>query len=97
MHLARTKTANPLVYRVTDDVMGGGVSVNALITSSHLTIHTSRLYATAEFDCATCGSDSNPWAALETFKKILKPTHVTIHHQEGQDQTPLISVPPIEA
>ena len=55
MKLAKTKTPNPLVYRVEDDVMGGGVSVNALITTSHLTLHTARKYGTVEFDCATCG------------------------------------------
>ena len=96
MHLARTKTANPLVYRVGDDIMGGGVSVNALITTSHLTIHTSRKYRTMEFDCATCGCDSNPWAALETFKRALKPTHVTMQYQHDEQQTQVISIPPIK-
>lgn len=95
MQLAKTKTPNPLVYRVGDDIMGGGVSVNALITTSHLTIHTSRMYATAEFDCATCGRNSNPWAALETFKRILRPTHVTVQYQHGEQ--PLLTVPPIKA
>jgi len=95
MQLAKTKTPNPLVYRVGDDIMGGGVSVNALITTSHLTIHTSRLYATAEFDCATCGCNSNPWAALETFKRALRPTHVTLQYQHGEQ--PLLTVPPIKA
>ena len=95
MHLAKTKTANPLVYRVGDDIMGGGVSVNALITTSHLTVHTSRMFRTVEFDCATCGCDSNPWAALETFKRILRPTHVTMQYQHGEQQN--IAVPLIKA
>ena len=88
MCLAKTKTANPLVYKVSDDIMGGGVSVNALITTSHLTVHTSKLYGTTEFDCATCGSASNPLAALATFRRILRPTHVTINYEsdEGRDQ-----------
>ena len=88
MCLARTKTTNPLVYKVNDDIMGGGVSVNALITTSHLTVHTSKLYGTAEFDCATCGCASNPFAAFTTFRRILRPTHVTIHYEsdEGRDQ-----------
>ena len=88
MCLARTKTTNPLVYKVSDDIMGGGVSVNALITTSHLTVHTSKLYGTAEFDCATCGCASDPLAALATFRRILRPTHVTIHYEsdEGRDQ-----------
>lgn len=95
MQLAKTKTSNPLVYRVGDDIMGGGVSVNALITTSHLTIHTSRSYATAEFDCATCGCNSNPWAALETIKRALRPTHVTLQYEHGEQ--PLLTVPPIRA
>jgi S-adenosylmethionine/arginine decarboxylase-like enzyme len=97
MNLAKTKTANPLIYKVGDDIMGGGVSVNALITTSHLTVHTSRMYRTVEFDCATCGCDSNPWAALETFKKTLKPTHVTMQYQHDEAQKSVISVPQIKA
>jgi S-adenosylmethionine/arginine decarboxylase-like enzyme len=97
MNLAKTKTANPLIYKVGDDIMGGGVSVNALITTSHLTVHTSRMYRTVEFDCATCGCDSNPWAALETFKKALKPTHVTMQYQHDEAQKSVISVPQIKA
>ena len=93
MHLAKARTANPLVYRVGDDIMGGGVSVNALITTSHLTVHTSRKFRTVEFDCATCGCDSNPWAALDVFKQVLKPTHVTMQYQHGEH--PLLTLPPI--
>jgi S-adenosylmethionine/arginine decarboxylase-like enzyme len=95
MHLAKTKTANPLVYRVGDDIMGGGVSVNALITTSHLTIHTSRKFRTVEFDCATCGCESNPWAALETFKQAMNPTHVTMQYEHGD--RPMLTLPPIRA
>jgi len=93
MQLAKTKTQNPLVYRVTDDIMGGGVSINALITTSHLTIHTSVLHRTVEFDCATCGCDSDPWATLETFKRALKPTHVTMQYE--QDELKTVSLPAI--
>ena len=87
MQLAKTKTENPLVYRVADDIMGGGVSINALITTSHLTVHTSVLHRTVEFDCATCGCDSDPWAALETFKRTLKPTHVTMQYEHDDMKT----------
>ena len=96
MQLAKTRTTNPLVYKVSDDVMGGGVSVNALITTSHLNVHTSKLHRTAEFDCATCGSASNPMAALATFRKALKPIHVTIHH-ESDERHPIASAPTIKA
>ncbi len=94
MHLAKTKTTNPLVYRVADDIMGGGVSVNALITTSHLTVHTSVEHSTVEFDCATCGCDSNPWAALETFKRTLKPTHITMQYEHGKQ---VLTVPIIKS
>jgi S-adenosylmethionine/arginine decarboxylase-like enzyme len=96
MHLARTKTTNPLVYKVGDDIMGGGVSVNALITTSHLTVHTSKLYRTTEFDCATCGYASNPLAALATFRRILKPTHITIHYGSDEIQDQITSAPTIK-
>jgi len=95
MQLAKTKTSNPLVYRVSDDIMGGGVSVNALITTSHLTVHTSRKFRTVEFDCATCGCGSNPWAALDMFRQALGPTHVTMQYQHGE--RPLLALPPIPA
>ena len=94
MQLARTKTQNPLVYRVSDDIMGGGVSINALITTSHLTVHTSVLYRTVEFDCATCGCNSDPWAALETFKRTMKPTHVTMQYEHDEMKTISLSVKP---
>jgi len=94
MQLAKTRMTNPLVYRVEDDVMGGGVSVNALITTSHLTLHTSRKHRTVEFDCATCGCDSNPWAALDLFRETLKPTHVTMQYQHGEH--PMLTLPPIK-
>jgi S-adenosylmethionine/arginine decarboxylase-like enzyme len=97
MRLAKTKTTNPLVYKVSDDIMGGGVSVNALITTSHLTVHTSKLYGTAEFDCATCGCASNPLAALATFRRILRPTHVTIQYESDEMRDQIIPAPPIKA
>lgn len=96
MRLAKTRTKNPLVYRVGNDIMGGGVSVNALITTSHLTVHTSKLYATIEFDCATCGRTSNPWAALETFKRTFKPTHVTMQYEHDElKQQEMATIQPI--
>lgn len=95
MKLAKTKAQNPLVYKVENDIMGGGVSVNAIITTSHLTIHTSRLHGTAEFDCATCGCDSNPWAALETIKRALKPLHVTIQYEFEELPKEVVPVPSI--
>ena len=96
MRLAKTKTTNPLVYSVGDDIMGGGVSVNAIITTSHLTVHSSKLYGTVEFDCATCGSASNPLAALATFRRVLRPTHVTIQYQSDEILEKIMSAPAIK-
>ena len=93
MQLAKTRTQNPLVYKVGDDIMGGGVSVNALITTSHLTVHTSKLYGTIEFDCATCGCNSDPWAALETFKSEMKASHVTMQYEHDEVQQQILTVP----
>ena len=97
MRLAKTKTTNPLVYKVSDDIMGGGVSVNALITTSHLIVHTSKLYRTAEFDCATCGCTSNPSAALATFRRMLRPTHVTVQYESDEMRDQILSVPTIKS
>jgi len=97
MRLAKTKTTNPLVYKVSHDIMGGGVSVNALITTSHLTVHTSKLYGTVEFDCATCGCTSNPVAALATFRRILRPTHITIQYESDEVKEQIMSAPTIKA
>jgi S-adenosylmethionine/arginine decarboxylase-like enzyme len=97
MQLAITTTQNPVVYKVGNDIMGGGVSVSALITTSHLTIHTSRLYRTVEFDCATCGVDSNPWAALDTFKHALRPTHVATQYEHDDLRERVLALPSVKA
>ena len=74
---------NPLVYKVDEDVMGGGVSVNALITTSHLTIHSAKDYSAVEFDCATCGPESRPEEAFKVFENFLKPKKVKIWFKKG--------------
>jgi len=79
MKLAVTSGENPMHYRISDDAMGGGVSVNALITTSHLTIHSARKHRIVEFDCATCGQNSHPEKALEVFKQFLKTNTLKIH------------------
>lgn len=81
MELARTGGENPLHYKVDDDAMGGGVSINALIVTSHLTIHTSKKYNSVEFDCATCGEDSAPEEALKVFMDFLKAERVEIRYK----------------
>jgi S-adenosylmethionine/arginine decarboxylase-like enzyme len=74
---------NPLVYKVDEDIMGGGVSVNALITTSHLTVHSSKDYSAVEFDCATCGPESRPEEAFRMFQEFLKPTKAKIWYKKG--------------
>jgi S-adenosylmethionine/arginine decarboxylase-like enzyme len=74
---------NPLVYKVDEDIMGGGVSVNALITTSHLTVHSARDYSSVEFDCATCGPESRPEEALRVFEEFLKPRKIKIWFRKG--------------
>lgn len=74
---------NPLVYKVDEDIMGGGVSVNALITTSHLTIHSAKDYSSVEFDCATCGPESRPEEAFKVFEEFLKPKKVKIWLKKG--------------
>ncbi len=74
---------NPIVYKVDEDIMGGGVSVNALITTSHLTIHSAKDYSAVEFDCATCGPQSRPEEAFKVFQEFLKPKKVKIWFKKG--------------
>ncbi len=74
---------NPLVYKVDEDIMGGGVSVNALITTSHLTIHSAKDYSSVEFDCATCGPESRPEEAFKVFEEFLKPKKIKIWFRKG--------------
>jgi S-adenosylmethionine/arginine decarboxylase-like enzyme len=74
---------NPLVYKVDEDIMGGGVSVNALITTSHLTVHSAKDYSSVEFDCATCGPESRPEEAFRVFEEFLKPRKVKIWFRKG--------------
>ena len=74
---------NPLVYKVNQDIMGGGVSVNALITTSHLTIHSAKDYSAVEFDCATCGPESRPEEAFKVFEKFLEPKKIKIWFKKG--------------
>jgi len=93
MCLAKMKSKNPLVYKVREDIMGGGVSVNTLITTGQLTVHTCKLYEAVEFDCATCSCDSNPWLALETFKRTLRPTHVTMQYEFDETRHHVVSAP----
>lgn len=51
----------------------GGVSVIALITESHIALHTWHEYKYATLDIYTCGNDADPQAAFDYIVKTLKP------------------------
>lgn len=57
----------------------GGVSVIALITESHITIHTWSEYNYASVDVYTCGNKSNPLKAFKYIIQRLRPKYYTIH------------------
>lgn len=51
----------------------GGVSVIALITESHVALHTWNEYKYASIDIFTCGEHSDPQAAYKYVIEALKP------------------------
>ncbi len=51
----------------------GGVTVMALITESHVVLHTWNEYKYATLDIYTCGEKSNPNAAFDYIVEQLKP------------------------
>lgn len=55
-----------------------GVSGVAVISESHLSIHTWPEMDYAAIDVFTCGRNVKPYKALEVLKKILKPKKVEI-------------------
>lgn len=60
----------------------GGVSVLALITESHIAIHTWTNYRFATLDIYTCGEKSDPWKAFEYVLSILKPRTFKVHYAD---------------
>jgi S-adenosylmethionine decarboxylase len=56
----------------------GGVSVIALITESHISIHTWVEYSYATVDVYTCGDQSDPWRAMEYIIEKLKPKRYSV-------------------
>ena len=51
----------------------GGVSVMALVTESHVVLHTWNEYKYATLDIYTCGEHSDPHAAFNFVVQALKP------------------------
>ncbi len=65
----------------------GGVSVLALITESHIAVHTWPEYRYAAVDVFTCGDHSDPKAAFEHIVKALKPKLVVQHYADRSSLT----------
>ena len=65
----------------------GGVSVLALITESHIAVHTWPEYKYAAVDVFTCGDHSDPKAAFEHIAKALKPKWVDQHYADRSSLT----------
>ncbi|MEM5806171.1 MAG: adenosylmethionine decarboxylase [Candidatus Aenigmatarchaeota archaeon] len=60
----------------------GGVSVIALVTESHVAIHTWIEYNYATVDIYTCGEHTDPWKAFEYIKNALKPKFYTVNYAD---------------
>lgn len=58
----------------------GGVSVLALVTESHIAIHTWPEYDYATIDVYTCGGQSDPWKAFYYLVNILQPEKYTVNY-----------------
>ena len=65
----------------------GGVSVLALISESHIAVHTWPEYKYAAVDVFTCGDHSDPEAAFEHIVKALKPRWVVQHYADRSSLT----------
>ncbi len=57
----------------------GGVSVIALVTESHISIHAWSEYNYASVDVYTCGSKSKPLKAFKYIVEKLKPKKYSVH------------------
>lgn len=64
----------------------GGVSVIALITESHVAIHTWIEYSYATVDVYTCGEHTNPWKAFEYIKDALKTKSYTVNYADRSSE-----------
>lgn len=67
----------------------GGVSVIALITESHIAVHTWVEYNYATVDVYTCGRASDPEAAFDFIVSQLKPREYTKHFSDRSSKPKL--------
>jgi len=66
--------------------LGGGVSVIALLTESHIALHAWKVHSYATVDVYTCGDESNPQAAFNHIRKVLKPKRYQMFYADRSDQ-----------
>lgn len=66
----------------------GGVSILALITESHIALHTWTEYRYATLDIYTCGEKSDPWTAFEYIVLKLKPKTFKVSYSD-RSSTPI--------
>ncbi|MCS7108037.1 MAG: adenosylmethionine decarboxylase [Sulfolobales archaeon] len=67
----------------------GGVSVLALITESHIALHTWVEYRFATLDIYTCGEKSDPWTAFEYLVSMLKPKTFRVNYSDRSSTPPI--------
>ncbi|MEM0453579.1 MAG: adenosylmethionine decarboxylase [Sulfolobales archaeon] len=67
----------------------GGVSVLALITESHIALHTWVEYKYATVDIYTCGEKSDPWTAFEYIISMLKPKTFKVNYSDRSSTPPI--------
>jgi S-adenosylmethionine decarboxylase len=60
----------------------GGVSVIALVTESHIALHTWSEYNYATLDVYTCGEESDPEAAFLEMVEKLKPQRYEVYYAD---------------
>lgn len=65
----------------------GGVSAIALVTESHIAIHTWVEYEYATVDIYTCGQHTEPWRGFEAVLNILKPRKYRVGYVDRSQTT----------
>jgi S-adenosylmethionine decarboxylase len=60
----------------------GGISVMALVSESHIMLHTWREYGYATVDIYTCGAQSDPYAAFDYLVSVLRPKRHKLFHAD---------------
>ncbi|MEL9997476.1 MAG: adenosylmethionine decarboxylase [Sulfolobales archaeon] len=80
VHLANMTLIEVKSWKVSGNK--GGVSILALITESHIALHTWTEYRYATLDIYTCGEKSDPWAAFEYIISKLKPKTFKVNYSD---------------